>query len=152
VGGGFFDHEALPSAGGDDVVGWARSSGLLGFQAFPDALLRALENRFSVSAAETIQRYQGVIVLGGAIGHPYSFLTHGKVPLGDAAERMTVPVALVRQHPDLALVFSGGEDRLLSAGVTESELASVFFSNKGWRWPKCGWKEARATPVKTRSK
>ena len=83
--------------------------GLLGFRAVPDALLRPLENRYPVPVAEAIERHVGIIVLGGAIGHPDSFAAHGQVPLGEAAERMTVPVGLMRQHPGLALVFSGGE-------------------------------------------
>lgn len=105
--------------------------GLLGFQVIPDALLRPLENRYSVPPAETIERHVGVIVLGGAVGHPDSFVAHGQVPLGDAAERMTVPVGLVRQHPNLELVFSGGEGRLLTTGVTESELAQAFYQQQG---------------------
>lgn len=105
--------------------------GLLGFQAIPDALLRPLENRHSVPAAETIERHAGVIVLGGAVGHPDSFVAHDQVPLGDAAERMTVPVGLLRQHPNLELVFSGGEGRLLTTGVTESVLARVFYQQQG---------------------
>jgi uncharacterized SAM-binding protein YcdF (DUF218 family) len=90
-----------------------------------------LENRYSVPAAETIERHAGVIVLGGAVGHPDSFVAHGQVPLGDAAERMTVPVGLVRLHPNLELVFSGGEGRLLTTGVTESELARAFYQQQG---------------------
>jgi len=105
--------------------------GLLGFQAIPDALLRPLENRYPVPAAEAIDRHVGIIVLGGALGHPESFAAHGQVPLGEAAERMTVPVGLMRQHPSLELVFSGGEGRLLTIGVSESELASVFYQQQG---------------------
>lgn len=51
--------------------------GLLGFQAIPDALLRPLENRYPVPAAGSINRYVGVIVLGGATNHPDSFMAHG---------------------------------------------------------------------------
>ena len=105
--------------------------GLLGFQAIPDALLRPLENRYPVPVAETIERHAGIIVLGGAVGHPDSFVAHDQVPLGDAAERMTVPVSLVRQHPKLELVFSGGEGRLLTTGVTESQLARAFYQQQG---------------------
>jgi len=104
---------------------------VLGFRALPDALLRPLENRYPVPAAEAIGRHVGIIVLGGAIGHPDSFAAHGQVPLGEAAERMTVPVALMRQHPRLELVFSGGEGRLLTTGVTESELARAFYRQQG---------------------
>ena len=105
--------------------------GLLGFRAIPDALLRPLENRYPVPAAKAIERHSGIIVLGGALGHPDSYMAHGQVPLGDAAERMTVSVGLVRQHPELELVFSGGEGRLLTIGMTESELARVFYQQQG---------------------
>ncbi len=105
--------------------------GLLGFQTFPDALLRPLENRYAVPTEQSIDRHIGIIVLGGALSHPDSFLVHGQVPLGDAAERMTVPVGLLRQHPNLELVFSGGEGRLLTTGVTEAELARAFYEQQG---------------------
>ena len=105
--------------------------GLLGFQAVPDALLRPLENRYPVPAAQSIGRHAGVIVLGGALEHPASFVAHGQVPLGEAAERMTVPVALLRQFPKLELVFSGGEGRLLATGVAEAELARAFYQQQG---------------------
>ena len=65
--------------------------GLLGFQSFPDALLRPLENRYRVPAADAVERHVGIVVLGGAFGHPDSFVAHGQVPLGDTAERMVIP-------------------------------------------------------------
>lgn len=105
--------------------------GLLGFQALPDALLRPLENRYPVPAHSEVSRHVGMIVLGGALEHPGSFEAHGQVPLGRASERMTVPVALMRQHPQLQLVFAGGEGQLLRTGVTESALARVFFRQQG---------------------
>ncbi len=111
-------------------AGWLML-GLLGFRALPDALLRPLENRFVVPDAATVERHAGVIVLGGAVAHPDSFLAHGQVPLGESAERMTVPVGWMRQHPHMQLVFSGGEGRLLTTGVTEADLARVFYQEQG---------------------
>ena len=105
--------------------------GLLGFEAGPQALLRALENRYPVPTAEAVGRHVGVMVLGGAAEHPDIYQAHGQVPLGGAAERMTVPVGLMRQHPQLQLVFSGGEGRLLATGVTEAELAKAFYQQQG---------------------
>ena len=105
--------------------------GLLGFQFIPDALLRPLESRYPVPAVNDIDRHRGIIVLGGAVGPPESFTAHGQVPLGEAAERMTVPVGLLREHSRLVLVFSGGEGRLLTTGVTESELARAFYQQQG---------------------
>jgi len=105
--------------------------GLLGFEALPDALLRSLENRYPVPNAQSIPSHVGLIVLGGATGHPGVYQAHGQVSLGDAAERMTVPVALMRQYPKFELLFSGGEGRLLSTGVSEAELAKVFYEEQG---------------------
>jgi uncharacterized SAM-binding protein YcdF (DUF218 family) len=99
--------------------------GLLGFEAMPNALLRPLENRYPVPTAASISRHVGVVVLGGAIQHPGSYQAHAQVPLGEAAERMTVPVGLLRQHPKLALVFSGGDGRLLTTGVPELSLIHI---------------------------
>lgn len=105
--------------------------GLLGFEAGPHALLRSLENRYPVPTVEAVGRHVGVIVLGGATEHPDIYQAHGQVPLREAAERMTVPVGIIRQHPQLQLVFSGGEGRLLATGVTEAELAKAFYQQQG---------------------
>ena len=105
--------------------------GLLGFEALPHALLRPLENRYPVPSAVVVEQHVGLVVLGGATQHPRSYQAHAQVPLGEAAERMSVPVGLLRQHPKLALVFSGGEGRLLVTGVTEAELARVFYQEQG---------------------
>jgi len=105
--------------------------GLLGFRAIPDSLLRSLENRYSVPAALSIEHHVGIIVLGGALEHPDTFIAHGQVPLGAAAERMTVPIGLLLVHPRMELVFSGGEGRLHTAGVTESALARTFYQQQG---------------------
>lgn len=105
--------------------------GLLGFNAVPEALLRSLESRFKAPTLTLIDQYAGVIVLGGATGHPGIYKAHGQVPLGDAAERLAVPIALMRKFPNFELIFSGGEGRLVPTGTTEAELAKVFFEEQG---------------------
>lgn len=105
--------------------------GLLGFQAIPDALLRPLENRYALPNSAAVTQHAGVIVLGGALEHPSSWQAHGQVPLGQSAERMTVPIGLLHQHPGMQLVFSGGEGRLLTTGVTEGQLAQQFYQEQG---------------------
>jgi len=105
--------------------------GLLGFEALPHALLRPLEDRYLVPSPDALGRHAGVIVLGGATQHPGIYQAHGQVPLGEAAERMSVPVGWMRQHPNLQLVFSGGEGRLLATGVSEAELAKAFYTEQG---------------------
>jgi uncharacterized SAM-binding protein YcdF (DUF218 family) len=105
--------------------------GLLGFIAVPSALLHSLENRFNVPSLTSNDQYVGVIVLGGATGSPGIYKAHGQVPLGDAAERMTEPIALIRNFPNFELIFSGGEGRLVPTGTTEAELAEVFYTEQG---------------------
>lgn len=102
--------------------------GLLGFRAFPDALLRPLETRYPLPPPESIGDHRGVIVLGGALGEADIYRTHGQVPLGDAAERMTVPLAWMRTYAGFELVFSGGEGRLLTRGVSEAQMAGDFYA------------------------
>jgi uncharacterized SAM-binding protein YcdF (DUF218 family) len=56
---------------------------------------------------------------------------NGQVALNDAAERMTVPVALLRQHPHLRLLFTGGEGGLHISGEPEAVQARAFFEDLG---------------------
>ena len=105
--------------------------GLLGFSAVPSALLQSLESRFEAPSLTSSNQNAGVIVLGGATGSPGIYKAHGQVPLGDAAERMTVPIALMRKFPNFELIFSGGEGRLVPTGTTEAELAGVFYTELG---------------------
>lgn len=100
---------------------------LLGFIAIPDALLRSLENRYPAPTRREVARHTGMLVLGGITGHPDLFLEHGQLTLVEAAERMSAPVGLMRQHPKLELVISGGEGRLLATGTTEAELERALW-------------------------
>jgi len=104
---------------------------LLGFEAFPNMMLRALENRFPVPARDAIISHTGFIVLGGALGHPSTFLEHGQVPLTGAVERMTIPVGWMHTDSHFQLVFSGGEGRMLTTGTSESALARTFYQEQG---------------------
>lgn len=79
--------------------------GLLGLRAIPDTLLHPLENRYLVPTAEAVDLHIGIIVLGGTVGYPDSFAAHGQVPLCEVAERMTVRVGQMRQHPGWSLCF-----------------------------------------------
>jgi uncharacterized SAM-binding protein YcdF (DUF218 family) len=105
--------------------------GLLGFNAMPEALLGSLENHYKAPTLMQSNPYAGVIVLGGATGGAGIYKAHGQVPLGDAAERMTLPISLMRKHPNFELIFSGGEGRLVPTGTTEAELAKVFYEEQG---------------------
>ena len=120
-------------------LGWA-SLGLLlvlGWQPLPDALLRSLEVQHPLPAwaatttAADWQRYAGVVVLGGALEPAWVRAGNGQVALNDAAERLTVPVALMQQHPRLRLLFTGGEGALNPSGEPEAVQARAFFESIG---------------------
>lgn len=117
------------------MLGWA---GLLivllqGWEPLPDALLRKLESRYprlSMSAS-SLRQYQGVVVLGGALEPAYVWAGHDQAALNDAAERMTVPLILMRQHPELRLIFTGGEGELFASGPSEAARARLFYDSMG---------------------
>jgi uncharacterized SAM-binding protein YcdF (DUF218 family) len=105
--------------------------GLLGFSAPPEALMRLLEIRHAPPSPEVVATATGVIVLGGAIEGPESYLESSQVALNESAERMTVPVGWLRRYPQLQLVFTGGEARLRPEGVAEAEQARQFYAEQG---------------------
>ena len=102
----------------------------VGWQPLPDALLRQLENRTQVPAG-SLQPYAGIVLLGGAIEPPHMSEGRDQVSLNEAAERMTVPVALMRQYPHLVLLFTGGESGLLVEGTSAATSAQRFFRSLG---------------------
>jgi uncharacterized SAM-binding protein YcdF (DUF218 family) len=109
--------------------------GVTGWQTLPDALLRRLEAQYPTpqmaAPGASLERYAGIIVLGGALEPSYLWEDHGQVALNDAAERMTVPVALLQRNPHLRLLFTGGEGALLGEGLTEAGRAKLFFDSLG---------------------
>ena len=92
------------------------------------ALILPLEERFPpwdpAQGAPT-----GIIVLGGAI-NPDRSAARGQISLDEAAERVTVPVELVRQYPSARIVFTGGNASLFS-GPSEANFAVLFFERLG---------------------
>ena len=107
---------------------------LVGWLPLADALLCPLENRNPAPAevsAGQLNGYVGVVVLGGALEAAYVWRGHDQVALNGAAERMTVPVALLRQQPGLRVIFTGGEGELWAQGMSEATRAQKFFSSMG---------------------
>ena len=101
---------------------------LVAFTPLPNLLVRPLEDRFpqpSLSESPT-----GIIVLGGAMDEAVT-RQRGQVALNDAAERLTMAVALASRFPHARLVFSGGSGRLNPAEMTESDVARKFWTEMG---------------------
>lgn len=97
----------------------------------PEALLRTLESRYDRPAEQELPHFAGIVVLGGALSSPELWEAHPQVGLNEQAERMTEAVALMRSHPNLRLLFTGGNAKISGEGVSEALRAKVFFDAMG---------------------
>ncbi len=103
-----------------------------GWEPLPDALLRRLEDPYShTPSGQELQAFAGVVVLGGALEPSYVWEGRSQVALNFAAERMIVPLALLRQNPALQMLFTGGEGDLLGQGLSEAARARLFYESLG---------------------
>lgn len=98
-----------------------------------ETLLRHLEEQSPLPPAQaTLKGYVGVIVLGGALERSRLWVDRpGQVAFTSAAERMTVPIALLQSHPHLKLLFTGGGGDLQLQTLTESDRAKIYFDSMG---------------------
>ena len=113
---------------------WAALVALLvsGWTTIPDLLLRDMELHYPrLPADANMQRYVGVVVLGGALAPSKLWTTHNMVALNEQAERMTEAVALARKYPHLKLLFTGGIASVPPTGLTEARRARMFFDQMG---------------------
>jgi uncharacterized SAM-binding protein YcdF (DUF218 family) len=78
-----------------------------------------------------VQQYAGVIVLGGALESGYVSEGTEEPQVNGGAERMTTVLPLLRQAPDLAVVFTGGQGEYFGSGPSEAERARRFFVQLG---------------------
>ena len=109
---------------------------LQGWQPLPQFGIRQLESRYPVPQNLDLKKFEGVVVLGGALESAYVWQApdlngRPQAQLNSAAERMTTPISLLKAHPNLKLVFTGGEGLILTSGRTESELAQIFYQDMG---------------------
>lgn len=105
---------------------------LIGWQPLPDMLIRGLESQYAeIPPDADLTRFAGAIILGGALEPAFQTRPHSQPVLNDAAERMTVVLPLLLRNPQLAIVFTGGEGRLMEDGATEAQRAQIFFDSQG---------------------
>ena len=116
------------------ALAWSALGVLLlsGWTTIPELLLQRLEHRYPPPPPNAdMQRYVGVVILGGALAHSYIWTAHGRVALNEQAERMTEAVSLARKYPHLKLLFSGGDASLQPDTLTEAERARQYFDEMG---------------------
>lgn len=119
-----------PVAGRRALLAGISMSAVIGWLPLPDALLRHMENQYPIPQG-SLQPYVGVVVLGGAIGIPYGEQDVRRYTLGTGAQRMTAPVALLRQYPHLLLLFSGGQSDVIAREISVADAAREFYVSMG---------------------
>ncbi len=102
---------------------------LVGFSPLAHMMAVPLEARFPPPPAD-MPAPDGVIVLGGSVDENLSGV-RGRVTLSDAAERLTAPIALKRQYPNLRIVFTGGTANLRGSRYTEAGTVKQFWTEIG---------------------
>jgi hypothetical protein len=86
---------------------------IVGYAPIPESLIRILEDAIPKSSIEQLQpdQFAGIIILGGAISGEDIAIDRGEVVIGDAAERVTKGLELIRKFPNkpfFLLVFLEG--------------------------------------------
>ncbi len=105
---------------------------VMGWLPLPDLGVRALEGRYAEIAPDAdLSGYAGVVLLGGAMGSGHVAQAHSQPVVNDYAERMSATAAIVLRHPNMPVIFTGGEGALLGTGPTEADRAKVFFDSLG---------------------
>ncbi|MFC0283618.1 YdcF family protein [Camelimonas abortus] len=100
---------------------------IFGFSPAANLLLRPLENRFPAVATESLERVDGIVVLGGS-----AQLVRGQARLGEAGARITATLALARRFPQARIVFSGGDGRLVPVpGESEADAVRLLLRQTG---------------------
>jgi uncharacterized SAM-binding protein YcdF (DUF218 family) len=72
----------------------------------------------------------GIVILSGAT-NPQLTMEHNKVALGGSAERLTESILIIKNNPNIKIIFSGGSAYLNQRELTESNSAKIFFSEMG---------------------
>jgi len=103
---------------------------LVDWMPLPNAVLNQLESQYplpDLSAAP----YRGTVVLGSSIYPSSANPERSHFVLSYRAERMTVPVELQRQHPDLIILFTAGEIAPESVWSTSANPLQQFNASMG---------------------
>jgi uncharacterized SAM-binding protein YcdF (DUF218 family) len=119
-----------PVAGRRALLAGIAISAVIGWLPLPNALLRHMESQYPAPQG-SLQPYVGMLVLGGAIGIPYGEQDVRRYTLDASAQRMTAPVALLRQYPHLLLLFSGGQSDVIARVTSVADAAREFYVSMG---------------------
>ena len=102
---------------------------VIGLSPVGNVLIIPLEDRFP-PWDESRGPPDGIVVLGGTITPDVSVVRHN-VAIDEAAERITVTVALARHYPNARIIFSGGNGGLVYRDGAEAAFAVRIFEELG---------------------
>jgi uncharacterized SAM-binding protein YcdF (DUF218 family) len=102
----------------------------IGITAPPRLVLRALEEAHTPTTVP-LESLAGAIILGGSEDAGVKAVERGQVLFNGGAERLTTALRLLRQYPDYVVVHTGLSGRVNHQGMTESEMARLFFTEQG---------------------
>jgi uncharacterized SAM-binding protein YcdF (DUF218 family) len=92
-------------------------------------LMLPLEQRF-VPPADLMEPVDAIIVLGGSVA-PVGSIEHDAPQLNQEAERLTVLPQLMRQHPGIPVIFSGGSGDPREPDAREAPVVARFLTDLG---------------------
>ncbi len=119
---------------------------LLGWQPLPDILIRQLEGQYAeIAPSANLHDFVGAVVLGGSTEASYVAQAHTQPLLNDAAERMTAPLAMLRNNPHLKLLYTGGGATQTARAFSEAQRAKLFFDSMGVIAPNIVYESASGT-------
>ena len=96
----------------------------VGTTGFADILFSKWERQFPL--LNSIDKdYEGIIVLGGGVDVRYSSLQKRIVLNAFNGDRVTEMVSLLKRHPELKLIYTGGNGYLFNDGEAHSEAEVV---------------------------
>ena len=107
---------------------------VLAWQPLTDSLIRQFEDVHALPGGD-LNRFYGVVVLGGAVNSAYVWHERHQVQLNEAADRMTEAVILARRYPNWRLVYIGtelgGKPDLTALKISGAPQAQQFFQDMG---------------------
>jgi uncharacterized SAM-binding protein YcdF (DUF218 family) len=100
----------------------------LSWSGLPESLIAEDERQYP--APTDLSKFHGMIVLGGSIASPRIRST-ALPSLACSAERVIEPIYLMNRHPNLRMLFTGGDARLINEPSPEADHARALFAGLG---------------------
>jgi uncharacterized SAM-binding protein YcdF (DUF218 family) len=101
-----------------------------GYTPINNFLLSKMEDYIQTSKYP-VQKFTGVIVLGGTFNSGVNSKERNEVSLNSSAERLTKAIEVYKKNPKILILFSGSTGELNPQGWSETDMAKKFFLDQG---------------------